>query len=71
MTCKGCHSEKQNVFNGEIAIHFHGFEGLDKSIVWIFPKLVVCLHSASRNSPSLKENCKSLRTVLLLRERSF
>jgi hypothetical protein len=44
MTCKGCHSEKQSVFNGEIAIHFPAFEGLDKPIVWVFPKLVVCLH---------------------------
>ena len=44
MACKGCHSEKQSVFNGEIAIHFPGLEGLDKSIVWVFPKLVVCLH---------------------------
>jgi hypothetical protein len=44
MVCKGCHSEKQSVFNGEIAIHFPGLEGLDKSIVWVFPKLVVCLH---------------------------
>lgn len=44
MTCKGCHSERQNVFNGEIAIHFRGLEGLDKPIVWIFPEIVVCLH---------------------------
>jgi hypothetical protein len=44
MTCKGCHSDKQSVFNGEIAIHFPGREGLDKPIVWVFPKLVVCLH---------------------------
>jgi hypothetical protein len=32
------------MFNSEIAIHFPGLEGLDKPIVWIFPKLVVCLH---------------------------
>ena len=44
MTCKGCHSDKQSMFNGEIAIHFRGLEGLDKPIVWVFPKLVVCLH---------------------------
>jgi hypothetical protein len=44
MICKGCHSEKQSVFNGEIAIHFRGLEALDKPIVWVFPKLVVCLH---------------------------
>jgi hypothetical protein len=44
MTCRGCHSEKQSVFNGEIAIHFPGLKGRDKPIVWVFPKLVVCLH---------------------------
>jgi hypothetical protein len=44
MSCKGCHSEKQSVFNGEIAIHFPALEGLDKPIVWVFPKLVVCSH---------------------------
>jgi hypothetical protein len=44
MICKGCHSEKQSVFNGEIAIHFPALEGLDKPIVWVFPKLMVCLH---------------------------
>jgi len=44
MTCKGCHSEMQSVFNGEIAIHFPGREGLNKPNVWVFPKLVVCLH---------------------------
>ena len=43
MTCKGCHSDKQRVFNGEIAIHFRGLGGLDKPIVWVFPKLGVCL----------------------------
>jgi hypothetical protein len=43
MTCKGCHSDKQSEFNGEFAIHFRGVEGLDKPIVWVFPKLMVCL----------------------------
>ena len=31
------------MFNGEIAIHFPGLEGLKKPIVWVFPKLLVCL----------------------------
>jgi hypothetical protein len=44
MTCKGCHSDRQRVFNGEIAIHFPGLEGLDKPIVWVFPQVVVCLY---------------------------
>lgn len=44
MACKRCASDRQGSFNGEIAIHFPGLEGLDKPIVWVFPKLVVCLH---------------------------
>jgi hypothetical protein len=33
----------QRDFSGEIAIHFPGLDGLDKPIVWVFPKLLVCL----------------------------
>jgi hypothetical protein len=44
MTCKECHSDKLSLFNGETAIHFPGLAGLGKPIVWVFPKLVVCLH---------------------------
>jgi hypothetical protein len=46
MPCKACHSDKQRVFNGEIAIHFPGLEGLNKSMVWVFPRVVICLHCA-------------------------
>ena len=42
--CRSCESTNQNMFNGEIAIHFPGLEGLDKPIVWVFPKLLVCLN---------------------------
>ena len=44
MSCKSCQSENQLYFNGEVAIHFPGLEGLDKPIVWVFPKLLVCLN---------------------------
>jgi len=44
MSCKTCQSEKQRTFNGEVAIHFPGLKGLDKPIVWVFPKLLVCLN---------------------------
>lgn len=44
MSCKSCRSENQTEFNGELAIHFPGLEGLDKPIVWVFPKLLVCLN---------------------------
>jgi hypothetical protein len=44
MSCKSCQSEHQSSLNGEIAIHFPGLNGLDKPIVWVFPKLLVCLN---------------------------
>jgi len=43
MSCKSCRSENQSTINGEVAIHFPGLKGLDKPIVWVFPKLLVCL----------------------------
>jgi len=43
MMCKQCKSDDRSTFNGEIALHFPGLQGLNKPIVWIFPKLVVCL----------------------------
>jgi hypothetical protein len=41
--CKNCLSERREIFNGEIAIHFPGLKGVDKPIVWVFPKMRVCL----------------------------
>ncbi len=43
MACKSCQSQNWRTFNGEIVIHFPGLTGLDKPIVWVFPKLLVCL----------------------------
>lgn len=43
MGCQKCSSENQSTFNGEVAIHFPGLKGLDKSIVWVYPKLALCL----------------------------
>lgn len=36
MTCNACQSEKQRLFNGEIAIQLPGLDGLDKPIVFVF-----------------------------------
>jgi len=41
--CKKCFSERTERFNGEVAIHFLGLEGVDKPIVWVFPDLTICL----------------------------
>ena len=43
MSCRQCDSDNQRGFNGEMGIHFAGLKGLDKPIVWVFPKLAVCL----------------------------
>jgi hypothetical protein len=42
--CTSCQSDNKTTFNGEIAIHFRGLQGLDKPIVWVFPKIGVCLN---------------------------
>jgi hypothetical protein len=47
MSCKNCRSANQRIFNGEIAIHFPGLKGLDQPIVWVYPKLLVCLDCGS------------------------
>ncbi len=44
MSCESCQSQHQDTLNGEIGIHFPGLKGLDKPIVWVFPKLLVCLN---------------------------
>jgi len=41
--CKRCSSRTQQYFGSELAIHFAGLKGLDKPIVWVFPKVLVCL----------------------------
>ena len=43
MSCKRCQSGNLKGFNAEMAIHFPGWEGLEKPIVWAFPQLLVCL----------------------------
>ena len=43
MLCRGCKSNRQSSFGGEVAFHFPGLKGLNKPIVWVFPKLLVCL----------------------------
>jgi hypothetical protein len=44
MSCKWCKSEHQSNFNGEVAIHFPGLKSLNKPVVFVFPKLLVCLN---------------------------
>jgi hypothetical protein len=43
MSCKSCQSENHRNFNGEVALHFPGLKGLNKPIVWVFPKVLACM----------------------------
>ena len=43
MACEKCASKNRRQFNSEVAIHFPGIQGLRKPIVFVFPKLRVCL----------------------------
>ena len=43
MSCLRCASDKLKDFGAEIAIHFPGLEGLDKTVVLSFPRQWVCL----------------------------
>jgi hypothetical protein len=43
MRCARCATDNLKTFNGELAIHFPGWEGLEKPVVWAFPKLIVCV----------------------------
>jgi hypothetical protein len=43
MRCKTCKPERQLEFGAEMIVHFPGLEGLEKPIVWVFPKLLVCM----------------------------
>ena len=49
MVSHRCASKNVNLFNGEIAIHFPGPAGINEPIVWVFPKLEVCLDCGSAN----------------------
>jgi hypothetical protein len=43
MPCKSCGSVNQKKFSAETGIHSFGLKNIDKSVVWVFPTVVVCL----------------------------
>ena len=43
MPCKSCGSVNQKKFSAEISIHFPGLQNIDEPVVWVFPKVLVCL----------------------------
>jgi hypothetical protein len=42
--CRNCGTSLgQQTFNGKIALHFPGLDGLRKPIVWVFQTIAVCM----------------------------
>jgi hypothetical protein len=64
--CKYCNSENQNAFSAEVALHFHGLEGLKKPIVWVFPNISVCLNCGTAVFKTPEREMQVLRTGRLL-----
>jgi hypothetical protein len=62
--CSCCHSTNQKPFNAEIALHFPGLKGLDKPIVWVFPKVLVCLNCGGTLFTVPENELKVLQTGL-------
>ena len=60
--CTSCESQKQETFSSEIAIHFPGLAGLHKPIVWMFPKVSVCLDCGLARFFVPERELKVLRT---------
>jgi hypothetical protein len=59
--CNVCGSDNQASFNGEVAIHFPGLEGLDKPIVWVFPQILVCVKCGASQFAIPKDKLLVLR----------
>lgn len=55
MICRVCGSEELGKFTGELAIHFPGLRDLNKPVVWVFPKIWICL-SCGNAGLSVPEN---------------
>jgi hypothetical protein len=61
--CPSCASDNKRTLNGETALHFPGFKGLDKPIVWSFPRILVCLNCGFAEFALEDAALKSLRQL--------
>ena len=61
-SCASCQSEDQKTFTAEIAVHFSGIEGLNQPIVWVFPRISVCLDCGIAQFTLPEKELKVLRT---------
>lgn len=60
--CSSCQSDNLSTFDGEIALHFPGLDGLHKPIVWAFPRVAVCLDCGFSQFMVREQELNVLRT---------
>jgi hypothetical protein len=58
LACKAYGSNKQREFNGEIAVNVP--KGSEPTIVWVFPKVLVCLNCGSAEFQVPQEELRAL-----------
>jgi hypothetical protein len=64
MACNSCGSEKQTEFGAEMNIRRLGLKGLDKPIVWVFPKVSVCFGCGSASFTIPESELRQLESGL-------
>jgi len=62
MRCRSCSASPEvQTFSAEVALHFQGLDGLNKPIVWVFPKVLVCLNCGFAEFAVPDQHVKTLR----------
>lgn len=62
MHCAICASDDLQAFNAELAVHFSGWEGLNKRPVLVYPDMIVCLACGHVEFELPAEHLERLRT---------
>lgn len=62
-SCRVCQSVAQREFPAEINVHFPGIKNLTELTVWLFPRLLVCLHCGFTEFQVEEKHLQKLRDV--------
>jgi hypothetical protein len=61
MSCKRCVADNLKDFNAELGIHFPGYQGLSKRLVFAYPKLTICTNCGFVEFELSEEGRRQLR----------
>jgi len=71
MKCRSCGASLVvQQLNGEVALHFPGLDGLKKPIVFVFPRVLVCLQCGIAEFAIPEELLATLKEVTTQDSRS-